>query len=155
MSRLVMSVAVLGMLMVSNLVLAGENDFACKQDPGSVTGLTAAGRAVPHYSGKPGAELRHARNATWRDISPGDAAVPVTGCFHEGFLRLELPHIEECAKDGCWIALRWVKTERQLVTAPRPCVGLPGSSVAGSRSAGDEAGAADAEKCVRKDVSAE
>lgn len=130
-------------LFSAGTALGAEGEYICKPDPVSVVSLQApAELEVPLFTGVPGTSLKHALNATWKRLSPKGQRLVVTGCFHEGYLRLALPEIPQCAAEGCWIAMRWVVTEKPMVSAPRPCQELTSGSVAASR---DPLG----EKCQR------
>ncbi len=99
-----------------------------------VTGLRSAGRAIAVYDGLPGKALRLALRADWKALSPDDKPLPVTGCLGDGYIRLKLEHIEACRTQGCWIASRWVATDRPLHAASADqCQQIPSESVAASR----------------------
>jgi len=141
-----MGLLLLAGMATSGMAWAGEPRFACQPHPVSVTGMRApADLEVPLYTGEPGAVLKQALVATWKVLSPQGSPVPVTGCFHEGYVRLSLPKIPQCASDGCWIAVRWVVTEKPLVADQRPCQDLVGGTVAASRGVPGEE-----EKCLRQ-----
>lgn len=138
---------VLAGMVASGIACAGETKYACQPNPVSVVGMRApADLEVPLYTGEPGALLKQALVATWKALSPQGSPVPVTGCFHEGYVRLSLPKIPQCAADGCWIAVRWVVTEKPLVAEQRPCPDLVGGMVAASRGVPGE----EEEKCLRQ-----
>lgn len=149
--RSLLLVALLGL--VAGGAFAAEGDFTCKANDLHVTGLLAGqGQKVPLYGGAPGAGLRYAAHVDWQQLSPSGGPVKVTGCFHEGYVRLETMALPEC-EHGCWIATRWVATSPPLLAQSRPCPELVGYSVAASRAPPEgqqEQAAQLAEKCIRR-----
>lgn len=129
-----------------NLAMASESQYACTPDLKVIALEAPEGTRVPLFVGAPGGPgLRHATNASWQQMNPDGEPLTAVGCFHEGYVQVELPALPPC-KEGCWIAVRWVVTNQPIAATQRPCPELVSSAVAASRGPLEPP----TEKCLRR-----